>query len=177
MLENLSSIFGHFWKLGLCECLFQITKYFVTLLGNLNCSIALFQSRISWRKKYTFPTFFQAVPFASRYSNSTIGLSIHMIKQNSATIGLVFLATLPELILLSRPLEELDLNEVPFSTMALLAGRIPTLMMTLGLPLHMNISGEDKHKAWINSSLTMKFYRHAKKSLYSEWLMKKIVLL
>ena len=81
-------------------------------------------------------------------------------------MGLVFLATLPEMILMSQPLEELDLNKVPFSTMALLAARLPTLMVTLGLPLHMYISGEEKHRAWINSSLTMKLYRHVKKILY-----------
>ena len=71
-------------------------------------------------------------------------------------------------IRLSRPLEDLDFNKVRFGTMALLAGRIPTIITNQGIHLYLYMSAEEKHKTRIKSSFTMKLYYSDTKTLSSD---------
>ena len=113
-----------------------------------------------------FSIAFQAVPMASSYSNSTIGLSIFFVKQNFITSLLLFITSLPEIILLSHPLEELDFNTPPYNAIVLLSGRLPTLLMNLGLPFHCYRSGQLKYRSWIEESNTFRILRYFKEKMF-----------
>ena len=101
----------------------------------------------------------QAVPMASCFSNSTIGVSLVGLYSNPLTIALVTFLTVPEIYLMAFE-ETIDIQEFPYSTMALVAGRLPTVWMNLGMPYMVSLATGYKHKdIFDNSFVCQKIYK------------------
>ena len=73
-------------------------------------------------------------------------MSIYYMKPNLLCTVLLLTVTLPEIILGALSQEELKLHEFPYSTLALISARIPTLFMNLIVPYAFRNMGDKKYR-------------------------------
>ena len=79
---------------------------------------------------------FQERPHLSHsYTTSTIGCSLYLLHGNAIGIGLLLMASVPEVILDYIPLEDLMLNKFPYSTLALISCRLPSIFLIFAIPI------------------------------------------
>ena len=102
----------------------------------------------------------QSVVIGSCFSNSTIGNATYGLSLSTAFTVTLFVLTLPEMFLSSQSRETLVLNEPPYATMVLIAGRLPTIFTNLFIPYLYTKIGNSRYLEVIESSVVITAVRN-----------------
>ena len=73
-----------------------------------------------------------------KYSSSTIGFSIMGLKESCILWFLLYVCTLPELILTNTPSKDLTLQKFPYPTMVLASSKLPVIFVNIVAPFIIN---------------------------------------
>ena len=96
-------------------------------------------------------------------------MSIYYLKANALLFIMIFVASLPEILLAMKPTKQLDLTKFPYNTLVLISARLPTLLFNIGIPVFISRRENLKYKKYGKMFTKMSVRKNVIEFFYWIW--------